>query len=187
MNKRRNRWIGLVVLLSILLGTGLLAIFSLALPYGGMMGGISRGWGRTFASNGERIYFTATSQRQTSITSDISAGRAGGNMPMMMGGSVACADCHGPDGRGGRQQMMMTSFTAPDIRWQTLTAADHGATDEHEEAGAMEHPPYTEATLKRAITQGVNPAGEPLAWPMPQWRMSDEDLNDLIGYLQTLE
>lgn len=51
----------------------------------------------------------------------------------------------------------------------------------------MEHPPYTEETLKRAIAQGVNPADEPLAWPMPCWRMSDEDLVDLIDYLKTLD
>ena len=31
---------------------------------------------------------------------------------------------------------------------------------EHEEG--EEHPPYTDETIKRAITQGVEPDGEPL-------------------------
>jgi cytochrome c oxidase subunit II len=51
----------------------------------------------------------------------------------------------------------------------------------------MDHPPYTEETLKRAIIQGIDPAGEPLEWPMPRWNMSDEDLNDLIDFLKMLE
>jgi cytochrome c553 len=160
----------------------------------GMMGGFGRDAGQDFASNGERIYFTATSQRGTAITFDMAGGGMMGGMPMRMGGGMACADCHGPDGRGGRVQMMMASFTAPNIRWETLTAADHGhakGEDDHgngvDEEAEMEHPPYTEETLKRAITQGLNPAGESLAWPMPRWQMSDEDLDDLVAHLKTLD
>lgn len=148
----------------------------------------TRGFGREFASNGERIYFTATSNSGSPITFDMMGGGMMGRIPMM-DGSMACVDCHGPDGRGGRVQMMMATFTAPDIRWETLTAADHGHEETEDNHGGeeMEHPPYTEETIKRAITQGVDPAGEPLAWPMPRWHMSDQDLNDLIDYLKTLE
>ncbi len=131
---------------------------------------------RRFRSNGEQIYFTATSQRGTPITMDMGMGMG------MMGGMMACVTCHGPDGRGGRVRMMMTTFVAPDIRYKTLTAERM----EHDEAEA-EHPPYTDETIKRAITQGVDPAGNPLDWPMPRWRMSEEDLNDLIEFLKTLE
>ena len=102
-----------------------------------------------------------------------------------MGGATGCAGCHGPDGRGGEVQMMMARFTAPDIRYSTLTADEHG----HEESAGEseeEHPPYTDETIARAITQGINPAGEPLAWPMPRWSMSQQDLNDLLAYLKTL-
>jgi hypothetical protein len=31
----------------------------------------------------------------------------------------------------------------------------------------MEHKPYTDETIKRAITEGVEPDGESLDWPMP--------------------
>ncbi len=132
---------------------------------------------RRFRSNGEQIYFTATSQRGTPITSDMGMG-------MMGRGMMACVNCHGPDGRGGRVRMMMTTFVAPDIRYKTLTAErmEHGNGDEEEE-----HPPYTDETIKRAITEGVDPAGNPLDWPMPRWRMSEEDLNDLLEFLKTLE
>jgi len=125
-----------------------------------------------FRSNGEQIYFTATSQRGTLITADMGMG-------MMSSGMMTCANCHGPDGRGGRVQMMMGSFVAPDIRYQTLTS-------ETEHAEGEEHPPYTDETIKRAITQGLDPAGKPLQWPMPRWRMTEADLDDVLAFLKSL-
>ena len=100
---------------------------------------------------------------------------------MMGGGQLACADCHGRDGRGGRHVMHMTAMDAPDIRWSALTEAEHG--DHGEE---VEHPPYDEETFKRAVTQGLDPDGNPLDAAMPRWRMSDQDLDDLIDYLESL-
>ena len=133
------------------------------------------GSGRQYRSDGEQIYFTGTSQRGSTITSDM-------RMGMMNGGMNTCASCHGADGRGGRVRMMMRTFTAPDIRYETLVGEEEMA-HEHEEE---EHPPYTNEIIKRAITQGVNPAGELLEWPMPRWTMSEEDLVDLLDYLKGL-
>jgi hypothetical protein len=39
--------------------------------------------------------------------------------------------------------------------------------------------------LRRAITDGVDPAGERLDPAMPRWSMSGEDMADLIAYLKT--
>jgi len=106
-----------------------------------------------------------------------------GSMPMggMPGAMMACADCHGADGRGGTVSMMMGSFEAPDVRYKVLTEPRRGP-----EAGHAEHSPYDDATLRRAITEGVDPAGAALEFPMPRWQMSGEDLADLIAYLKTL-
>ncbi len=99
---------------------------------------------------------------------------------------LACVNCHGPDGRGGRVNMMMWTLDVPDITWHNLTQEE-----EHDEpAGAgehEEHPPYTEETLKRAITKGLNPANEPLDEAMPRWRMSEADLDDLVDFIKTLD
>ena len=127
-----------------------------------------------YRSNGAQIYFTATSQRGTPITSSLRFG-------MMHGGRMACVGCHGPDGRGGRVRMMMRIFDAPDIRYETLISGKHGEEDEHE------HEPWTDATIKQAITEGIEPNGEPLDWPMPRWTMSDQDLDDLLDFLKTLD
>ena len=77
--------------------------------------------------------------------------------------------------------MMMQVIEVPDIRYETLTSEAHG---EHSEG---EHEPYDEAAIKRAITEGVAPDGEKLDWPMPRWSMSDQDLDDLVAFLRTLD
>jgi cytochrome c oxidase subunit 2 len=126
------------------------------------------GCGRSFSSNGQRIYFTSESNSGQPITYTEGPG-------MMMQGRLACVNCHGPEGHGGRVTLMMQTFEAPNITWPDLTAA------------GMDHPPYTEETLKRAITQGLDPAGEPLEYPMPRWQMSESDLNDLVDFIKTLK
>lgn len=133
---------------------------------------------RGYESNGERIYFSATSASGDPILAEMPG------MHRMPGGMLACADCHGPDGRGGDVTMMMDTFTAPDIRFSTLTDADHA---ESEGAGHEDHPAYTEETIKRAITQGIDLAGDPLDWPMPRWNLSAGDLDDLVEFLMTLK
>ncbi len=120
--------------------------------------------GGAYASNGEQIYFTGTSQSNGPILPEMTGRR------MMPPGHLSCASCHGPEGRGGKVTMMMNTFTAPDIRWSVLQKEG-----------------YTTETLKRAITEGVDEAGDPLAWQMPHWQMSDADLNDLVTYIQSLQ
>jgi cytochrome c oxidase subunit 2 len=134
----------------------------------------------SYKSNGEQIYFTATSRRNEVISSEMKG------MMHMRGGSLACVNCHGPDGKGRSVQMMMGTFDAPDIRYRTLTSPEHGEEGTEASSHDMEHPPYTDETIKQAITKGIDPAGHPLKSFMPRWRMSDEDLDDLIDFLKTL-
>jgi len=169
MNEKKIPWwvvVGGGVVVGLLLVACLgLVLWRLAWPWGPATTVPTR-----YRSNGEQIYLTATSQRGAPIVSD---------MGMMGGGMMTCASCHGPNGRGGRVRMMMHVFETPDIRYKTLTTAKHGE--------EMEHEPYTDETIKRAITQGIEPNGEPLDWPMPRWTMSDEDLDDLLEFLKMLD
>ncbi len=121
-----------------------------------------------FKSNGERIYFTATSNSGNSIIAST------GQMTMHSG-MMSCASCHGPDGKGGAGRMMLWSFEAPDIRYSSLAA------------GPDEEEPYTDDLIRRAITKGIDPSGKRLESPMPVWQMSEPDLNDLVEYLKTLK
>jgi len=147
------------------------------------------GYFANYDTNGERIYLTGAS---VNGPIDYTGGDFGGMMggQGMMGNSqLACADCHGLDGRGNGPMMHMASLNAPDIRWSTLTEAEadeHGDGDGHEDEHGMEHPPYDAESFKRAVTQGVDPGGETLDPLMPRWQMSDQELNDLMAYLKTL-
>lgn len=129
-----------------------------------------------YDSNGEQIYFAGTSRTGPPITFEM------GGMHRMGPRSMGCADCHGADGRGGQVTMMMTTIQAPDIRYPTLTEGEHD--DDH---GEEEHPPYTDDTIRNAVMNGVDPDGNSLSWVMPRWDMTDEQFNDLLSYLKTLE
>jgi mono/diheme cytochrome c family protein len=163
----RGKLTAALVLVSGLAGALLLA--SCSSPLGA-------GTNISYSSNGERIYFTATSSSGRTITS------SGGIMMHQM----ACVNCHGPDGHGGRVNMMMWTLDVPDITWHNLTGeAGHDEPEGGEEH--EEHPPYTEESLKRAITRGIDPAGEPLDRAMPRWRMSQADLDDLVDFIKVLD
>jgi hypothetical protein len=128
-------------------------------------GGTAWGTG-AFSTNGERIYFTATSDRGTAITY---TGGPVSNSWMMGGGQLACASCHGTDGKGGVHNMgMMQTMDAKDIRWSALQSE------------------FDAAKFRLAVTQGQDPNGTQLNSDMPRWSIGDDDLADLIAYLKAL-
>lgn len=122
----------------------------------------------TAEGRGEWIFRTGTD-----LTTGQPIPRTGG---MMM--ATGCAACHGTNGQGLRTPM----FVSPNVAYRNLT----------DPAGMLEPdgsrgPTYTEAQIKRAITQGIDAEGQPLAWPMPRWQMTDQEMNDLLAYLKTLQ
>ena len=139
-------------------------------------------WGvGSFDSNGKRIYFTATSERGTPIS--FKGGPASGMM--MMGGNLTCSSCHGTDARGGKHKMNMESMDAPDIRWSALSSEHHeGQMDMKKESENVE---YNFETFRNAVEGGKHPDGDKLKEDMPRWKMSDEDLQDLMEYLKSLQ
>ncbi len=135
-------------------------------------------WPAEFQSNGERIYFTATSASGLPISLE------GGTMHMEMSAG-GCVACHGADRQGGR---LMPQFwkSAPPLTAAALFG-EHADEDENasgEGDGHGDHDSYTEDTLRRAITDGVDPAGESLDPAMPRWSMSTEDMVDLAAFLK---
>lgn len=126
-----------------------------------------------YSSNGERIYYTGVSKRGK-------VSFRGGPMWLKNHGG-SCVSCHGEDGHGGLQIMMVDEIT-PDITYETLTEEEHKEHDEAEE----EHPPYNDKLIKWAITQGLNPSGDPLDWMMPRWDMNSKDFEDLLKFLKEL-
>ena len=140
----------------------------------------------TSEGNGERIYFTAVSERTGRL--DYRGGPLGGGMMMGWRG-LACVSCHGADGRGGVHVMHMSVMDAPDIRWSTLAAEtdeghDGGSPPEGGHGEAMAG--YDLAAFRLAVVDGQHPDGTDLSRNMPRWDLGDEDLADLAEFLRSI-
>ena len=92
-------------------------------------------------------------------------------------GTYGCAMCHGYDGHGWRMMM----FTAPNITYANLT----DPAGMHEPDGTR-GPTYTDPLIRRAVIDGIDPAGEALASWMPRWQLTDAEWTGLLAYLATL-
>ncbi len=90
---------------------------------------------------------------------------------------VVCANCHGRDGNGGREGEIILA----DIRYQTLTKPLPASPPWYRGRA-----PYTDATLARAIAQGMDSSGNQLNASMPRWVLSPSELQDLLQYLKRL-
>jgi cytochrome c oxidase subunit 2 len=132
---------------------------------------------RDFASNGERIYLTGISASGKPIGSR--GGDATMGMHRQMHGS-GCATCHGNDREGGR---LMPRFwiKAPALTSDALFGGDDHKQDSD---GHGNHGNYDAVSLRRAITEGVDPTGELLDQARPRGSMNESALHDLIAYLQ---
>jgi mono/diheme cytochrome c family protein len=82
---------------------------------------------------------------------------------------VGCVACHGERGQGMTVQASGVTGVAPPVTWAAL--AERG---------------YDEATLRRALTEGVDPHGREFQYYMPRWTLSDEEFAALVAYLKTL-
>src|ERR1041384_1224287 len=92
--------------------------------------------------------------------------------------TLPCAGCHGNRGEGKTEG----GVTAGNMTWSHLTKP-YGHTDE----GGRKHAAFSEAFFVRAMTSGLDPAGNKLAVAMPTYRMLQEDMANLIAYLKRIE
>ncbi|MEJ7618972.1 MAG: ABC transporter substrate-binding protein [Pyrinomonadaceae bacterium] len=121
---------------------------------------------------GKQIYLRGSGNSPKEITALLNEGAT--EVPA---GLLPCAGCHGFDGQGKPEGGLVPSV----ITWEALTKT-YGAA----QPNGRTRPAYTESTLKRAITEGVDPVGNKLLAAMPRYRMAREDLDDLTAYLKRL-
>lgn len=121
---------------------------------------------------GKAIYLTGSSPSGRAIRTFV--GDAANEVP---GSTLPCVNCHGHDGRGNPEGGVIPT----NISWASLTKP-YGITV----PTGRRSPRYTAATVTRAITEGIDPAGNELTAAMPRYSMSPEDLGDLVDYLKRL-
>src|SRR6185369_4617394 len=92
--------------------------------------------------------------------------------------TLTCAGCHGIKGQG----ITEGGVTAGPLTWSHLTKP-YGHTDD----GGRKHGAFAETSFVRMLTAGLDPAGNKLAVAMPTYRMSQEDMANLIAYLKRIE
>ena len=119
---------------------------------------------------GKQIYVQGTSPSGKEILAYL--GESSMEVP---GSTMACANCHAPDGQGKPE-----GGIAPSNITQEALTKPYGITHPN----GRKHPPYTDRGLELAITRGVDPAGNKLLNVMPRYVMTREDMADLVAYLK---
>lgn len=92
--------------------------------------------------------------------------------------TVTCAGCHGARGEGKTEG----GVTAGNLTWANLIKS-YG----HEHPTGRRHGPFDEAAFARALTDGIDPAGNNMLAAMPRFKMSPEDVADLLSYVKRIE
>ena len=135
----------------------------------------SQAQSQTSVAAGQVIYRAGTFNGQPISRA---GGLAGGMMGGGMMGAASCASCHGLNGQGKTN----ATFTAPNITYSNLTNPKGMLAPD-----GSRGPTYTDATLRRAVSTGIDPTGDHLAAPMPQWQLTSQEWADLLAYLKTLQ
>lgn len=101
------------------------------------------------------------------------------------GRDAACLACHRRSGFGTAEgPFVIRPITAPDLYQSRVTAAANPRIAH--QLGRPVRPAYDDATLARAIREGVDASGRRLLGVMPRYALDDADMKALTGYLQSL-
>jgi mono/diheme cytochrome c family protein len=104
----------------------------------------------------------------------------------ILGAAAACARCHRNSGLG----MQEAGYRIPPISGPYLFHARATAVSDSDLPYVpwqrFDHEAYTDATLARAIREGINADGRPLGYLMPRFALGDADMAALIAYLKSL-
>jgi len=99
----------------------------------------------------------------------------------LSGQQVTCGWCHRRSGLGATEGQEVVPAVTGDILYAPLRTP----TSKPPLAPVL-RPPYTDATLKRAIRDGIGADGEPFDPLMPRYPLDDRQLDLLVAYLKTL-
>lgn len=123
---------------------------------------------------GRQIYVDTTSPSGGEIVAILGTGESEVEVD---GLAMPCSGCHGRDGRGRPEG----GVTPTDITWDYLSKPYGNV---HYTGRRI--PSYDEKGLERAIADAVDPSGFSFHVAMPRYRMSRQDMDDLLAYMKVL-
>jgi len=112
-------------------------------------------------------------------------GRRSTGLPTV-GREAACVNCHRRSGLGMREGRQIIPPVAGRYLFYPRSHPGDDLDLPFVDTMRADRNPYTEATLARAIRDGVGVDGKPLGVLMPRFAMDDAAMSDLIAYLRTL-
>ena len=92
--------------------------------------------------------------------------------------TATCAGCHGMRGEGKTEG----GVTAGSLTWSSLVKP-YG----HTHTTGRDHGPFNESSFIRAVVNGIDSSGNNLLVAMPRYKLSPEDMADLIAYLKRID
>ena len=103
------------------------------------------------------------------------------------GAQAACSNCHQKSGLGTKEGRIVM----PPVTGRYLFRPRASSLDDldlpYVDGIRPEREPYTEASLARAIREGLDSEGKPLSPLMPRYALGDADMGALIGHLKRLD
>ena len=120
---------------------------------------------------GQQLFEKGTSARGSKIEASLPGG------VRVPASAVPCAGCHGIDGLGRPEGGILPA----NVTWDALTKP-YGRV----RPDGRTRVPYTDRTLRRAVTMGFDASGNELSSVMPRFQLTMRDAADLIAYLKKL-
>lgn len=125
------------------------------------------------AALGRQLYFSGQKDGRDPLTANV--GAAAVPVPAT---ALPCAGCHGRDGQGRPEGGVRPS----DITWLNLSREYGGVTQQ-----GRRYEAYDEDRFLRAVSEGIDSAGNRLDSSMPRYNITRRDARDLIAYLRVIQ
>ncbi len=105
----------------------------------------------------------------------------------MEGAAGACVNCHRRSGLGARSGLSSIPPITGRYLFHPLAKSGEDRGIPYVETMRGDREPYTDATLARAIRDGIDSQGRPMRYLMPHFTLGDGDMAALIAYLKRLD
>jgi hypothetical protein len=102
------------------------------------------------------------------------------------GAEAACVSCHQRSGLGSVEGLVSVPPITGDYLFHSRAHDASAPVLPYVVSLHGNRDPYTEATLARAIREGLDPQGRPFSYLMPRYALGDEDMAALIAHLKSL-